>query len=64
MLTAEEVAQLGPLPDPNVVTPTTSLAESRSQSSGSVLVAGSELEVQSEAQDTIPDPAPVSEDKY
>jgi hypothetical protein len=58
MLSAEEVAELGPLPDINEEAPTTSLA-GKGDSSASVHSAGIEPATESAAGDELPDPKPL-----
>jgi hypothetical protein len=59
MLSAEEVAALGPLPDIDAEAPTTSLA-GEGESTASVHFAGIEPATKSEADDELPDPAPIA----
>ena len=61
-LTADEVAQLGPPPDADVETPTTSLIDLKSQSTAAVHFPGNAPSAKSAAEyDTVPDPAPIKE---
>lgn len=64
MLSADEAAELAPLPESDVETPTTSLPESASQSTAAVHYPGILTSAQSDAEsDEVPDPAPVTEEK-
>ncbi len=64
MLSADEAAELAPLPESDVETPTTSSPESISQSTAAVHYPGIAQSEQSDAEsDTVPDPASVPEEK-
>jgi hypothetical protein len=59
-LNADEVAELGPPPDADAETPTTSLIDLKSQSTAEAHFPGIASSAKSAAEyDTIPDPAPV-----
>jgi hypothetical protein len=63
-LSADEAAELAPLPDTDVETPTTSLSEDASQSTAAVHYPGIAPSAQSDSDnDDLPDPAPVSKEK-
>ena len=64
MLSADEAAELAPLPESDVETPTMSLPESVSQSTAAVHYPGIMPSTESDAEsDAVPDPAPVTEEK-
>ena len=61
-LSADEAAELAPLPDTDVESPTTSLSESAEQSTAEVCYSGVAAAAQSDSEnDDLPDPAPVEE---
>ena len=64
-LDADEVAELGPPPDAEAETPTTSLIDVKSQSTAEAHFPGIASSAQSAAEydedDTVPDPAPAKE---
>ena len=61
-LSADEAAELAPLPDTDVETPTTSLSESAEQSTATVSYSGVAASADSDSEnDDLPDPAPVKE---
>ena len=64
MLSADEAAEVAPLPASDIETPTTSLPTSTSQSTASVHFAGDAPAAQSNIDaDVIPDPVPVPKEK-
>jgi hypothetical protein len=61
-LTADEVAELAPSPDADAESPTTSLADLKSQSTAEAHFPGIAASTKSAAEDvTLPDPAPLKE---
>ena len=61
-LSADEAAELSPLPDSDAETPTTSLSESAEQSTAAVCYSGVASSAQSDSEnDDLPDPTPAEE---
>ena len=63
MLSTDEVADLGPLPDPDIQSPTTNLVESASESAAEVHYPGVAPAAKTAAADDVfPDPPVIEED--